>query len=143
MPLIIEQITDDSANAVAEQISERLFQFNCEKSGINDYTKFTVVVRNDTNEIVGGISGWSRWNWAHVDVLWLEEQYRGGGLGEQLIQSAESIAIQRGCSMIDLDTFNFQAPGLYKKLGYIQQHVLQGIGIGIQKYFFKKELPVT
>ncbi|MDQ1143849.1 ribosomal protein S18 acetylase RimI-like enzyme [Bacillus sp. SORGH_AS 510] len=53
-----------------------------------------------------------------VDVLWVDESLRGQGKGQELIQIAETFAREKGCTLMRLETFSFQAPEFYKKLGF-------------------------
>ena len=41
-----------------------------------------------------------------------------GRVGTTLMREAERVAVERGCHSAFLDTFSFQAPGFYQKLGY-------------------------
>lgn len=123
-----------------EFISESLFEYNCEKVGINDYKSIVFLLKSDMDEVCGGIIGWSRWGWAHIDNLWIKETHRGNGFGIKLLNMFELVAEERGCKMIDLDTFNFQAPEFYLKNGYKQLFVLTGIANNTTKHFFNKVL---
>jgi ribosomal protein S18 acetylase RimI-like enzyme len=132
--------TDKPTNEEIEHISESLFQYNCKASGINDFRPFATYLKNENNEILGGVIGWTRWSWAHIENLWISENYRKLGYGKKLLDEAERIARERKCKMIDLDTFNFQAPEFYKKYGYEELFVLNGIDLGVTKHFFQKKL---
>lgn len=50
-------------------------------------------------------------------------EYRGQGLGEQLMLAAEKLAVGRGCQTIGLEvrSDNTSAANLYRRLGYILQ----------------------
>jgi len=74
--------------------------------------------RSDTGEVVGGAVG--RWWGACCELqqLWVEPSHRRQGIGRQLIQGFEAHARAQGCSVFYLETFTFQAPGLYQSLGY-------------------------
>ena len=53
-----------------------------------------------------------------IRILWVSEALRGQGFGQRLVEMAERRATERGCRHVFLDTFSFQAPGFYEKLGY-------------------------
>ena len=135
----IEYIDNPKQNDI-EIISESLFQYNCREVGVNDYKQIAFFLKNEKEIIVGGIIGWTRWGMAHIDNLWIEEMHRGKGYGLQLLKCAEAVALERGCTFVDLDTFDFQAPIFYLKHGYREMFVLDGFGNGNKKYFMKKNL---
>ena len=56
------------------------------------------------------------------------------------MEVAEAEARQRGAQNAYLDTFSFQAPDFYKKLGYQVFGELPDFPTGHQRYFLKKEL---
>ncbi|MHB8063888.1 MAG: GNAT family N-acetyltransferase [Ruminiclostridium sp.] len=68
----------------------------------------------------------------------MDEKYRNLGFGKKLLSAAEEIAEQRGCKIILLDTFSFQAPDFYIKNGYDIYATLDNCPEGHKKYYFKK-----
>ena len=55
----------------------------------------------------------------HVETLWIDKAYRGLGLSLVLMSLAETYAIRKNCDQMQLETLEYQAPGLYeKKLGF-------------------------
>lgn len=75
-----------------------------------------------------------------IQHLWIAEDLRGGGLGALLLGRAEAAARERGCRAVWLDTFSFQAPGFYKKLGYLQFGQLDDFPPGHTRHFLWKPL---
>ena len=75
---------------------------------------------NDAGELVGGCVGRTEdvWQWLTVDTMWVDPRHRGQGLGQQLLETVESQARNRGCRWAKLNTWEFQAPGFYARLGY-------------------------
>ena len=81
-------------------------------------TPLAVLVRDEASAVIGGLTGRTSAAWLFVELLWLSEALRGTGLGTRLMMAAEAEAVQRGCIGAHLDTYDFQAPGFYRKLGY-------------------------
>jgi len=52
----------------------------------------------------------------------------------------EATAIERGCRLIYLDTFSFQAPEFYYRLGYETACRLDGFPDGGSKFILRKSL---
>ena len=68
--------------------------------------------------IVAGLGGETYSGWLFIRYLWVSDALRGKGIGRELMGSAEARALERGCHSAWVDTFSFQAPGFYPKLGY-------------------------
>jgi GNAT superfamily N-acetyltransferase len=62
------------------------------------------------------------------------------GHSSRLIEAAENEAIKRGCKIVDLSTFAFQAPEFYRKNGYEMFGELENAVSGYSIYFFRKNL---
>jgi len=56
--------------------------------------------------------------WLNIEVLFVEADLRGLGLGSRLLAQAERQAIDLGAKNAKLDTFEWQAPAFYQKHGY-------------------------
>jgi hypothetical protein len=52
----------------------------------------------------------------------------------------EEEAKKKGCKLVHLDTYSFQAPEFYKKQGYDIFGILDGYPEGIKRYYLKKDL---
>ena len=68
--------------------------------------------------IAAGLAGETYCGWLFVKYLWVSDGLRGRGIGRGLMARAEARALERGCHSAWLDTFSFQGPGFYEKLGY-------------------------
>lgn len=74
-----------------------------------------------------------------INLLFIDEPYRGQGLGSQLIRHAEEQARARGIQLSHVDTFEFQAKDFYVDQGYEVFGVLDCPG-GHQRYYLKKDI---
>ena len=138
-------LTDSPDDSTVETISRLLSEFNEASSGLsNDYRPLTIVLSDPvTQDTIGGLVGWTSFSFLHVNLLYLPESSRGGGLGSQLIAQAEEEAMRRGCHGVWLDTFSFQARGFYERLGYTVFGEIEDHPPGRSWYFLKKILCPT
>jgi GNAT superfamily N-acetyltransferase len=105
-----------------------------------NHTPLVITVCDKEGNILGGLEGGTSWNWLHVDNLWLREDLRGQGYGVKLMQMAEAEAVRRGCNHAMVDTFDFQAPGFYQKLGYVAWGTLEDYPAGRRRIYYRKDL---
>src|SRR5512144_77919 len=99
-------------------LEDRLYDFNSAQTGQDDGQLFAFLVRNDNEEIVAGLSGWTWAKACEIRTLWVHPDWRGQGYGRSLLESAEQEARLRGCTVILMSSYNFQAPAFYQKFGY-------------------------
>ncbi len=121
------------------EIMKGLRAFNTGVVGKSDYKPLTVTVK-DKGAIVGGVVGETYFGWMFVSLLWVSDKYRGKKLGRSLMESAEKEARKRGVRHVYLDTFSFQAPGFYKKLGYREFGRLKQFPAGHDRVWMSKAL---
>lgn len=72
----------------------------------------------DADRIVGGLTGATNWDWLYIETLAVDPAYQNRGYGRELVAEAERIAQARGCCGSWVDTFTFQSPDFYVRLGY-------------------------
>ena len=106
----------------------------------NTFQLLSVYFRNSQNEIIGGLTGKTFWNWLHVEYLWVHESERTNGIGTKLMLTAETEAVSRGCVGSTLDTFSFQALDFYKSLGYSVLGSLNGYSGEHQRHYLQKQI---
>jgi GNAT superfamily N-acetyltransferase len=122
-----------------EAILAPLNAYNDMRGGPSGYRTLAVLLRDlESGKRIGGLWGWSAYDWLRIDLLFVPEQLRGQGLGTRLVRHAEAIALERGNIGVWLDTFEFQAPGFYQKLGYEVFGVLPDHPRGQRSYFLHK-----
>jgi GNAT superfamily N-acetyltransferase len=114
--LTISDAHDPEAEA---EIGGGLQRFNEAQTGIRDSRPLTVVVRDAvTNRVLGGLTGRTSLGVLFIDLFFLPETLRGGGLGSRILRLAEGEGPRRGCRAAVLYTLSFQAPGFYERHGY-------------------------
>ncbi|WP_421384894.1 GNAT family N-acetyltransferase [Bacillus salacetis] len=100
----------------------------------------SIIIRNEKEEIVGGITATLFWGHCHIDFLWVDDRYRGEGYGKELLGKMEELAKEKGCYLIILDTFSFQAPEFYKKQGFEVIGTVEDFPKGSRQYYLEKRL---
>ncbi|MFN2165700.1 MAG: GNAT family N-acetyltransferase [Anaerolineae bacterium] len=114
--------------------------YNAQQAGDDNSQIVCFVLQSPDGTIAGGVIGVVYWDWFSLDLMWMEEEYRGQGYGRRLLALAEEEARKRGARHVHLDTFSFQAPGFYQKHGYEVFGELPDFPAGHQRYYMRKEL---
>lgn len=133
------EITESLSDAEIRQIEEMLDASGREKGFRWDEQRLEIVLR-DGGRIVAGLRGKTALRWLYVSTLAVAPECRGRGYGRKLMAQAERVAMDRGCEGIWLDTFSFQAPGFYAKLGFESFGVIADFPRGESRYFLMKRL---
>ena len=123
-----------------ELIGSSLSESNRSLAGMKESQSLYIILRDENNLIVGGLTGSTSWQWLHVKLLWVSEAIRHHGYGSALLSAAEQEALRRGCKAAYLNTFSFQAPDFYQKQGYVIFGELPDYPPGHNRYFLRKEL---
>lgn len=128
----------------SDRIGRGLVAYNLERVPMTQGEPFISISRKIVDEsgaiLAGCIAEAYCWNVACVDVLWVDERYRGSGLGTALLREVERAAAEENCSLIHLDTFDFQAKDFYIRHGYEVFGVLEDCPEGHCRYYLKKKL---
>ena len=101
------------------------------------------VVDKDGN-IIAGCTGYIYyWGAMYIDDMWVDEKYRRKGLGSQTLQAVEKVAEEKGCHLIWLGTWDFQARPYYEKHGYQLFATMYECPVGHTDYSLFKRLDVA
>ena len=144
-------IIRSSSRADAQAIHDRLYAFNCAKTGDvpeaillpDDPSRRTLLlvepghVETPSAGLVYRIAG----ERLEVDFLFVAEACRGQRAGARLIEAVKAEAALAGCVAITLFTFGFQAPDFYPKLGFTLARVdKRGASDGSDTYHYRLDL---
>jgi GNAT superfamily N-acetyltransferase len=94
----------------------------------------------ETGHVEGGLTARIGFGWMFVELLFVPERLRRQGTGRALMEQAEAVAREKGCIGIYLDTFSFQAPGFYQRLGYAVFGEITDYPPGQCRFFLSKRL---
>ena len=88
---------------------------------------------------VGGVAGSVHLGWLSIDITYIEEKYRGQGLGRQLMEAIEEEGRRRGATRAYVETASFQAEGFYAKFGYAVYGRFSDFAPGVDRIFMRKD----
>lgn len=123
-------------------LDDGLEQFNHSTPLGRDRIKNPVAVwLRQRGRVLGGAYGDTHYGWLYLKALWVHEQVRGEGWGSRLIELFEAEGFARGCHGAWVDTYGFQAPNFYERVGYREFGRLEDFPPGSARHFFWKSLP--
>jgi GNAT superfamily N-acetyltransferase len=131
----IEKVHGPARRAIVKGLRD----YNIATAGKFDHRPLTVTIR-ERSKIVGGLAAETYWSWMFVSLLWVSDAHRGHGYGSALMDTAEKEARNRGVRNVYLDTFSFQAPEFYTKLGYREFARLDEFPTGHRRHWMTKAL---
>lgn len=126
-----------SAQEDSEQVHQKLRDYNAQFMGDGKDYNFHI---EENGRIIAGIVAASVFDTLEVDFLFVDADYRGKGLGKTLLRHVEDQARRDGLKRIILNTYSFQAPNFYQKLGYLVAAELTPCFGTVSQYFLCKEL---
>lgn len=101
---------------------------------------FGLTLEDASHSILGGASGVTYYGCLYVDMLWIDDSIRQQGWGSKLMQEAEKIGIERGCTFATVNTMDWEALDFYKKLGYAIEFTRTGYKNESKLYMLRKPL---
>jgi len=113
---------------VAEQIGHK-------RDGIG----IKLVIRDSANDVIGGLLAFTTIRNLVIELLWLDERYRGCGLGKKLILEAERIAKDNGCIAVQTSVLSFQSPEFFRRMGYTVFGMSDGYPDSVKEYYLIKK----
>lgn len=95
----------------------------------------------ETESIVGGCNGSIIYGSIYTDQLWVNSQYRGRGIGRQLMEKVHDLGKRNKCRFATVGTMDFQgALPFYEKLGYKVEFKRGGYEKGGEMIYLKRTL---
>jgi ribosomal protein S18 acetylase RimI-like enzyme len=144
---VFDNKVDPDREAVIEG---RLLSFNEQHAalwtqnhdGSSEALPLHVYVHDRSHRLVGGVVARTHAirSWLEILVLWIDEDFRGLGLGRKLMEEAEEEARRRGCKYARLASSDYQAPQFYESIGYISYGRLENCPPGDTAYYYWKSL---
>jgi ribosomal protein S18 acetylase RimI-like enzyme len=109
-----------------DAIEECLYNYNRCVIGRDDGRGLGFVIRDEMGRAIGVAAGYSWAGTSEIKQMWVDEAYRGRGYARELLNAFVTEAAGRVVRRIWVASYDFQAPGLYEKVGFKRVAELAG-----------------
>lgn len=128
---------DDPGSAIYAEIAGRFDRFNREHTNW-DWSAFSVNYRLG-DHVAASARGITNMGLVEIRGFWVDADLRGRGIGSAMMTALEAEAKRRGSTRAALDTYSWQAPGFYHRLGFVEYGCL-AYPNGTSRHFLVKDL---
>ena len=134
------RITKDGKQSDIDEIYEMLKSYNLSNREASENIPLGVYYEDESERKLAGLTGETFGNWLCINYLFVAENLRNKGIGTKIVLSAENEARKRNCKYVFVDTFSFQAPKFYEKLGYKEVFSLNEYPYTGKRHYYIKKL---
>ncbi|KPF70615.1 hypothetical protein IP84_01530 [beta proteobacterium AAP99] len=125
----------------ADVIDAGLGEFNQQAAPLHEVEALALIARDSQGVVTGGAVGRTWATACELQQLWVRPELRKSGLGSELMKAFEDAARARGCTLVYLETFSFQARPFYERHGYTVADTMDLLPHGILRWRMVKPLP--
>jgi GNAT superfamily N-acetyltransferase len=98
-------------------ISDGMLLYHDKKGHRRTSEVIYIFLKDEKKKVYGGVIATVLWNGIEINSLWVDESLRKKGYGRKLVEEIEKEGIKRDCTIVYTNTFTWQAPEFYEKLG--------------------------
>jgi len=138
--LKLEIINDEPSPEDKKVMVDGMLSYHTSKGHPRKTDSYSILLKDKNNKVLGMIIVSFLWNGMRIDSLWIDEVMRNQKWGNKLVRMAETEGVKRGCSFAYTDTFTWQAPTFYEKLGYELYGKLDDFPKGSSLNYYRKNL---
>jgi len=121
-------------------LTDSIVSYGIEQLNGKEPKKLYCCYRENNGKLVAGIMGTATLNLFFVSYLFVDPEYRNNGLGSRLLLEIEKVAIQSGCNIIRLNTFNKKAHKLYLNCGFEETMSIPSYMNGFDLVYYHKNI---
>ena len=136
----MQVILENTESQKAQEIGDLIRSYNRSKREAAESEPLNLYIEDEQGELMAGLVAETFGNWLEIEYLFVKEEFRGQGIGSQLLQQAESEAKKRNCRYVFVNTYQFQAPAFYQKYGYKEVFTLKDYPYTGQRHYYQKDL---
>ncbi len=123
-----------------QELGNLIRAYNQSKREPSKSEPLNIYVEDEQGNLIAGMVAETFGNWLEIEYLYVQEDFRGQGIGSNILNRAEKEARERKCNYSFVNTYQFQAPDFYKKHGYEEVFALKEYPYTGERYYYTKEL---
>ena len=131
---------ENTESQKAQEIGNLIRSYNRSKRETAESEPLNLYVEDEHGQLLAGLVAETFGNWLEIEYLFVKEEFRGQGIGSQLLQQAESEAKKKNCRYAFVNTYQFQAPAFYQKYGYKEVFTMKDYPYTGQRHYYQKVL---
>lgn len=136
-------ITDDVTEKEMQVVHAGLGRYVDEQIGdMRDGIPIHLAISDPAERVIGGLLAFTTISNMILEHVWVDERYRGQGLGRKLVLKAERIARENACIATQTYALSFQNPGFFCRMGYEAFGVSDGYPAPVQETYFIKRFKI-
>ena len=134
------KIESSNSEKDKKEIGKLMLSYNQNAIGKIDEKSFMFTLKDENENLVGGVFGNVIPIWMFIDTFVINERDRNKGYGRKLFNMAKKFAIENNCKKIILRTNEYHSHVFYKKNGFKVNSIIEDLPAGYREYTMIKEL---
>lgn len=123
-----------------QELGNLIRAYNQSKREPSKSEPLNIYVEDEQGNLIAGMVAETFGHWLEIEYLYVQEDFRGQGIGSNILNRAEKEARERKCKYSFVNTYQFQAPDFYKKHGYEEVFALKEYPYTGERYYYTKAL---
>ncbi|WP_148881114.1 GNAT family N-acetyltransferase [Streptococcus sp. Marseille-P7376] len=123
-----------------QELGNLIRAYNQSKREPSKSEPLNIYVEDEQGNLIAGMVAETFGHWLEIEYLYVQEDFRGQGIGSNILNRAEKEARERKCKCSFVNTYQFQAPDFYKKHGYEEVFALKEYPYTGERYYYTKAL---
>jgi len=140
MEVVMQFRLENRESKKTQELGNLIRAYNQSKREPSKSEPLNIYVEDAQGNLIAGMVAETFGNWLEIEYLYVQEDFRGQGIGSNILNRAEKEARERKCKYSFVNTYQFQAPDFYKKHGYEEVFALKEYPYTGERYYYTKEL---
>lgn len=136
------EIIQTTLNTVLKDKLYNMFaEHSIEATGMNGLANEPIAfaMQND-DRLIGAIVAQIFWEQLHIKYLVVDKEFRKRGIATRLMHRMLEFGKSQGCGFVYVETLSFQAPNMYKKMGFKEDFKRDGFAKNTSFHYLSMQL---